>query len=118
VPETKPDHADIVPGTLDLMILAVLAGGTEHGYGIARAIRARSGDELLVEEGTLYPALRRLEKKGLVRAKWGVSDANRKARFYALTPSGGKRLETELSRWRRSAAIVDRVIAPNTGASS
>ncbi|MEM7629696.1 MAG: PadR family transcriptional regulator [Planctomycetota bacterium] len=106
-----PDAADILPGTLDLMILAVLAGAPEHGYGIARAIHARSGASLLVEEGTLYPALRRLEKKGLLEGAWRQSEANRRARYYTLSAEGSRRLAGETDRWKRSAGAVERVIA-------
>src|SRR5215510_4251809 len=85
----------LLQGTLDLLILRTLLFGTEHGQGIARAIQAMSGDELLVDHGSLYPALQRLEARGWVMAEWGASGNNRKARFYRLTPAGRKQMTSE-----------------------
>lgn len=99
-------------GTLDLLILRTLLSGAEHGQGIARAIQQRSDEALLVEHGSLYPALQRLEAQRLVRADWGVSDNQRRARFYELTPSGRKHLAAEASRWRAMTAAIGRVLGP------
>jgi len=107
----------ILQGTLDLLILRILLFGKEHGQGIARAIQSTSGNELLIDHGSLYPALQRLEKQGWVSAEWGTSDNNRKARYYHLTPSGRKQLTSETRQWQRIAAAVGRVLAAeNPGA--
>jgi PadR family transcriptional regulator PadR len=92
------------------LILRTLLFGREHGQGIARAIQAQSGDELLVDHGSLYPALQRLENRKWISASWGTSDNNRKARFYSLTRAGRKQLTQETSDWRRMAAAVFRVL--------
>ena len=112
MPTRKPedDRMALLQGTLDLLILRTLAFGKEHGQGIARAIQCMSGDELLVDHGSLYPALQRLEAKGWVAAEWGASSNNRKARFYTLTPSGRKQLTSETKQWQRVAAAVGRVL--------
>src|SRR5262245_18680416 len=109
----KPEDERIalLQGTLDLLILRTLLFGHEHGQGIARAIQAMSGDELLVDHGSLYPALQRLEAKGWVAAEWGASGNNRKARFYRLTPAGRKQLIYERRQWERITAAVARVLA-------
>src|SRR5919206_1736273 len=91
----------LLQGTLDLLILRTLIFGPQHGQGIARAILETSDDELLVEHGALYPALQRLEAQGWIAAEWGVSDNNRKARFYTLTKAGRKQLATGTRQWRR-----------------
>src|SRR5215468_7357464 len=88
----EKDRIALLQGTLDLLVLRTLLFGPQHGQGIARAIQAQSGDELLVDHGSLYPALQRLESRGWIKAEWGVSDSNRKARFYELTRSGRKQL--------------------------
>jgi transcriptional regulator len=100
----------LVQGTLDMLILRTLARGDDHGFGVAQSIHLLSDEVLRVEEGSLYPALRRLEVSGLVAAEWGQSDNNRRARFYHLTTSGRKRLEQEQQSWRRLAAAVGRVL--------
>jgi transcriptional regulator len=105
------DRLALLQGTLDLLILRTLLFGAEHGQGIARAIQSRSGDELLVDHGSLYPALQRLESKGYVAAEWGASENNRKARFYKLTPSGRKQLASEKRQWERLAAAMGRVLS-------
>ncbi len=102
----------LLQGTLDLLILRTLMLGRQHGQGIARSIQETSGDELLVEHGALYPALQRLEDQGWIRAEWGISENNRRARFYSLTGTGRKRLVNETSRWRRLAAAIARVLGP------
>ena len=99
-------------GTLDMLILSKLARGSEHGFGIAEYLRRISDETLSVEEGSLYPALHRLEAQGLITSEWGVTDKNRKARFYSLTARGRRRAAVEVSNWRRLVAIVNRVIDP------
>src|SRR5688572_12991305 len=105
----EEDRIALLQGTLDLLILRTLLFGKEHGQGIARAIQSMSGDELLVDHGSLYPALQRLEAKGWVAGEWGTSGNNRKARFYRLTPAGRKQLTSETRQWERIAAAVGRV---------
>jgi PadR family transcriptional regulator PadR len=106
------DRLELLQGTLDLMILRTLVFGSQHGQGIARAIQQASDQELLVEHGALYPALQRLEERGWISAKWGVSTNNRKARFYSLTAAGRKQLGKETARWKRFAAAIGRVLGP------
>ena len=106
------DDLDLLRGTLDLLVLRTLVSGPRHGYAVAAAIRDRSDGELLVEEGALYPALHRLEARGWVEAEWGVSENNRKARYYGLTRAGAKRLKAATSEWGRYVRAVDRVLAP------
>ena len=100
---TKDDHerSALLQGTLDLLILRTLALGAHHGHGITLAIQRSSQGALLVDHGSLYPALQRLEAAGWLRAEWGVSDNNRRARFYQLTAGGRKQLTKEASEWRR-----------------
>jgi transcriptional regulator len=107
---TDREPLDLLHGTLDLLILRTLIFGAEHGQGIARAIQQTSQDELLVEHGALYPALQRLEKRGWITAAWGTSKNNRKARYYALTAAGRKRLAAETGKWERLAAAIGRVL--------
>jgi transcriptional regulator len=97
-------------GTLDVMILRMLQFGPQHGQGIAKAIQAESDDVFIVDHGSLYPALQRLEDRGFIDAKWGTSANNRKARFYALTPKGRKELVREKGEWRRIASAIMRVL--------
>jgi PadR family transcriptional regulator, regulatory protein PadR len=101
---------DLLQGTLDLLILRTLVWGAQHGQGIARAIQQTSEHELLVEHGALYPALQRLEERGWISARWGTSDNNRKARFYALTAAGRKQLVRETAKWERLAAAIGRIL--------
>jgi PadR family transcriptional regulator, regulatory protein PadR len=101
---------DLLQGTLDLLVLKALAWGTRHGYAVATWIRDSSGEELLVEEGALYPALHRLERRGWVESEWGLSENNRKAKFYRLTPKGKVQLRAEVSRWGRYVSAVGRVL--------
>jgi transcriptional regulator len=108
--EKSDERLALLQGTLDLLILRTLAAGPQHGQGIARAIQSESGDELLVDHGSLYPALQRLEAKGLIFAEWGVSENNRRARFYALTSPGKKRAAQGAAQWRRFAAAIGRVL--------
>jgi transcriptional regulator len=104
------DHAAHLQGTLDLLILRTLIFGPEHGQGIARAIQRESDDVLIVDHGSLYPALQRLEDRKWISAEWGTSDSNRRARYYSLTPAGRKELVREESEWRRIAAAIMRVL--------
>jgi len=106
----QPDRLTLLQGTLDLLILRTLLFGKQHGQGIARAIQSASGDELLVDHGSLYPALQRLEGKGWVSAEWGASSNNRKARFYTLTDAGRTQLLSETRQWQRLAEAVRRVL--------
>ena len=105
---SKP--SDLVQGTLDLLILKTIAPEPRHGWGIARRIRQVSGDVLQVNQGALYPALHRLEQNGWIRAKWGESDNNRRARYYALTPAGRKYLAQEEANWERLSTAIGLVL--------
>ena len=104
------DPADLVRGTLGMMILKALARGPRHGYAIAEWIEGASGEVLRVEEGALYPALHRLELRGWLSAEWGTSDHNRRAKYYALTSLGKKQLAAESASWRRVSEAVARVM--------
>jgi transcriptional regulator len=97
---------DVLAGTLDLLILKALSWGPAHGYAVARWIEGATDDALAVGEGTLYPALHRLEERGWVKASWGTSENNRRAKFYALTRSGRSSLRAESENWRRTALAV------------
>jgi transcriptional regulator len=101
---------DLVQGTLDVLVLKSLQWGPLHGYAVSRWIKATTREVLTVEEGALYPALHRLERKGLVEAEWGVSENNRKAKFYQLTPRGRRTLEAETRSWTDYARAVERVL--------
>src|SRR3984957_17012150 len=107
------DKAEVRQGTLALMVLKTLETlGALHGYGIARRIEQTSGDLLSVNYGTLYPALLKLEQEGAIEAEWGVSENNRKAKFYKLTRAGRRQLEREARNWEQTTAIVARFLAP------
>ncbi len=109
--ETKKGPAGILlPGTLDMLILKALNRGDLHGYAIAQFIQQASLDVLKVEEGALYPALHRLEVRGWLKAEWGASDNNRRAKFYRLTAPGRRALEQEAAYWQRVASAVNRVM--------
>ena len=101
---------DLLQGTLDMLILKALERGPIHGFGISIEIRKMSQEILQVEQGSLYPALYRLEEQGLIRAEWGVSDNNRKARFYSLTTAGRKQLAVEASNWAQASAAINLVL--------
>jgi PadR family transcriptional regulator, regulatory protein PadR len=107
MPETT---LELLQGTLDVLILKSLSWGPRHGYAVADSIRERSGEALRIEEGALYPALHRLEKRGLLEAEWGVSENNRRAKFYKLTPRGRAQLKSETQQWVAYAAAVSRVL--------
>ena len=104
---------ELVPGTLEMLILMSLSRGAMHGYGIAQRIRNASGEVLSVEEGSLYPALQRLLRKGWVRAKWGTTGLNRRARFYTLTRDGRKQLGAEVEEFRLMTLAIERVLEPD-----
>jgi len=104
------DRADLLQGTLDLLILKSLVFGPLHGWGISKRIRQLSDEVLQVNQGSLYPALYRLEDRGWVSAKWGISPDGRRAKFYALTDDGRKQFASERSDWRRFAAAVEQVL--------
>jgi transcriptional regulator len=107
-----PDRAtDLLPGTLDLLVLEAIARGRKHGYGIAEHLRLTSRDVLQVGESSLYPALQRLLLDGWVKAEWGVSENNRRARYYTLTPAGRKQLATERRDFARMVEAIQRVLA-------
>jgi PadR family transcriptional regulator PadR len=112
----QPPTIDFLKGTLDLMILKTLSWAPTHGYGIARWIEQCTDDTLSVEEGSLYPALHRLEERGLITAEWGLSELNRKAKFYRLTAAGKKQLKDSHAYWARFAGAVTKVLetAPGT----
>jgi PadR family transcriptional regulator, regulatory protein PadR len=110
--ENARAERDLLAGTLDMLILRMLQAGPAHGLQIAQDIERRSDDVLLVEQGSLYPALHRLEERGWITSAWGMSDTNRKARFYQLTPKGKKQLATESSRWETLTRAVARAMRP------
>jgi len=106
------DRSDVLQGTLDLMVLKTLETmGPQHGYGIARRIEQVSGDSLRLNQGTIYPALLRLQQRGWIKAKWGVSESNRRAKYYSLSPVGRKRIQEEAKNWERIAATMARFLA-------
>ena len=111
---TDGEYSAHLQGTLDLLILRTLIFGKQHGQGIARAIQTESDNVLVVEHGSLYPALQRLEERGFIEADWGISENNRKARYYALTRAGRKELVREQGAWRRVAAAIMRVLGPES----
>ena len=100
-------EAELLPGTLDLLILKAVSLGAEHGYGVLLRIEQITGNALTIEQGALYPALYRLEHRGLLDTEWGTSDNNRKAKFYSLTAAGRKRLKAETERWNRTILAVN-----------
>ena len=104
-------QAQLLPGTLDLLILKAVSLGPLHGYGVLLRIGQVSGQTLLIEQGALYPALFRLVRQGLLKASWGISENNRRAKFYELTPAGRKRLRKETAGWNRLAGAMASVLA-------
>lgn len=106
-----PEQAQLLPGTLDLLILKSVSLGPLHGYGVLLRIAQISDQALLIEQGALYPALFRLVRQGLLQASWGTSDNNRRAKFYELTPAGRKRLKQETEGWNRLAAAMASALA-------
>jgi PadR family transcriptional regulator PadR len=109
---------DLMRGTLDVLVLKTLTGGPMHGYAVARWIKSASDDALLVEEGALYPALHRLERKGWVEAEWGLSEKNRKAKFYTITAEGAEHVRREEESWSEYVDVVGRIISAAEGATS
>ncbi|HEX5217241.1 MAG TPA: PadR family transcriptional regulator [Vicinamibacterales bacterium] len=101
-----PDAADLLPGTLDLLVLKAVSLGTLHGYGVLLRIQQITGGALQVQQGALYPALYRLEQQALIDSEWGTSENNRRAKFYRLTPAGRARLGTETASWKRLAGAM------------
>ena len=112
MPEPK---AEILKGTLDMLILSSLAEGARHGYGIAQWLEDTSQGLLEIEQGSLYPALYRMEEKGWISARWGTTELGRKAKFYQLTPRGQERLEEETAGWKRLVRAVQLVLQPQSG---
>lgn len=108
--KARATQVDSLQGTLSAMILKSLSWGPAHGYAIARWIEGQAGDDLLIEEGSLYPTLRRLEERGLLTSRWGVSETNRKVKLYRLTARGRSQLRAEVDRWHTFAAAVSRVL--------
>lgn len=110
---------EILKGTLDLMVLQTLAGlGSVHGYGIARRIEQVSGDTILLNQGTIYASLVRLQQRGLIRSEWGVSDNNRKAKFYSLTKRGTRELAAAAQNWEQMSEVMARFFAGQNGPAS
>src|ERR1700746_2031651 len=103
---------DLMQGTLDMLVLKALARGAKHGYSVAEWIHESSNDVLHVEEGALYPALHRLELRGLLAAEWGTSENNRRAKYYRLTAAGRKQLAEETAHWKRMANAIARILEP------
>jgi len=110
--EMNPERISLLQGTLDLLILRTLLAGVQHGQAVARAIQRTSRDAILIDHGSLYPALQRLESRGWIRAKWGTSTNNRKARFYELTAVGRRRLVHEEGEWRKLVRAVALILGP------
>jgi transcriptional regulator len=112
-----PPRGEVLQGTLDLIVLQTLhAMGSLHGYGIAQRVQQVSGDLLKLNQGTLYPALLRLEQRGWISSKWGASENNRKAKFYSLTRAGRKQLLAEAASWERMTALMARLLGATEGA--
>ena len=110
--QTPGSTPELLHGTLDTLVLKTLAGGRRHGYAIARAIEDATDRVVGVEEGSLYPALYRMERKGWVEAEWGVSELGRRAKFYRLTPRGRRQLAAQTAEWARFAAAISRMLLP------
>jgi transcriptional regulator len=110
IPMPPPNRTDLLQGTLDLLILKTLALGPHHGWGISQRIQQISEDVLRVNQGSLYPALHRLEEQGWIASEWGVSENNREAKFYRLTRTGQRQLQRETEQWDRMSAAVGRVL--------
>jgi PadR family transcriptional regulator PadR len=108
----RHDPSGLLHGTLEALILKTLAGGTRHGYGIARWIEETTDEAVVVEEGSLYPALYRMERRGLIDAEWGTSELGRKAKFYRITPKGRRQLVANTEEWARFAAGVSKILLP------
>lgn len=109
------NRIELLQGTLDMLILRTLQWGSQHGHGIGQAIRQSSAELLQIERGSLYPALHRLESRGLISSEWKNSDLNRRAKYYRLTPAGRKQLVTEQSKWKLLVRAISRVMRPAQG---
>ena len=114
-PTPDDSRLELLQGTLDMLILRTLQWGAQHGHGIGQAIRTQSDDLLRVETGSLYPALHRLEKSGWLKSKWGVSEANQRAKYYELTAEGKRQLVREQNRWQQLVTAIGRIMAPAPG---
>lgn len=110
--DDQPERVELVPGTLDMLILQTLRWGPQHGHGVGLAIRSYSGDLLQIDHGSLYPALHRLARKGWIRSEWKTTTNNQRAKYYRLTPAGRKHLSAERSRWQRALEAISRVMNP------
>jgi transcriptional regulator len=110
--ETMNDRIDLPQGTLDLLILRALSLGSQHGWGISERVQQMSGDVLRIQQGSLYPALHRLERRGWIKARWGTSDNNRRAKYYELTKAGRGQLAVEKDSWQKLTAAVAQVLGP------
>ncbi len=106
----SPQRIDLPQGTLDLLILRTLALEPQHGWAISERVQQISSDVLQIQQGSLYPALHRLERRGWIKARWGASENNRRAKYYALTQSGRKQLRSETTAWRKLTAAVDQIL--------
>ncbi|MGE5277065.1 MAG: PadR family transcriptional regulator [Acidobacteriota bacterium] len=106
------DRIELLQGTLDMLILQTLQWGPRHGHGIGQMLRARSEDALQIEHGSLYPALHRLEREGWLASEWKKSEANRRAKYYRLTPAGRRQLSREQSNWRKVVTTIARIMRP------
>lgn len=110
MPAASP--TEYLQGTLEVLVLKTLSWGPRHGYGIAQWLEERTGQALVIEEGSLYPALYRMERKGWIEAEWGTSELGRKAKFYALTPGGRARLRADAAAWRAFSSAIAKVLGP------
>jgi len=110
----KDENLNLLQGTLDILVLKALAAGPQHGYGVARWIRDTTDDALQIEEGALYTALHRMEERGWLEPEWGLSENNRRAKFYSLSPMGRRELETGTRSWSRYAEAVFKVLGAPT----
>lgn len=113
-PKTKQERLDLLQGTLDMLILQTLQWGPQHGYAISLTLRAQSAEALQVETGSLYPALHRLQKQGWLKAEWGLTDANQRAKSYRLTAAGKKQLLRERDRWSQLVSVIGSILNPRT----
>lgn len=109
----RPSSSELLHGTLETLVLKSIVQGPRHGYAIARWLEDATGDVLQIEDGSLYPALYRLEARGLIAAEWGMSELGRKAKFYRLTPAGRKRLASSTAEWSRFSAAVSKILLPS-----
>jgi transcriptional regulator len=109
--KSQDKQVDLLQGTLDLLILKAVSLGPLHGYGVLLRIQQISGEELVIQQGSLYPALYRLEHQGVIASDWGESENNRRAKYYKLTPAGRRRLEAETEKWNRMAGIIAGILS-------